>query len=147
MNEGMEHTMSKAPDPRLGSNADNEQPKATTPAPAGYFSTPEPAPVFGPEPAAGPDTDSVTAATSGTPASAGNATTTAQAVRHPVRVGTVVWGAVVLVLGTLTIVNTQLNLDLNAGLTAMWLLLGAGVAMLAGGIIDVMRRKQRQDAA
>lgn len=143
MSEELEHTMPKAPEPRPGShNHDDEVPTATTPPPAGYFTAPEPAPTFGPGPSAVPDP--------ATPGESGSAaakpgpppTSAAKAVRHPVRVGTVVWGAVVLVLGTLIILSTQLNLDLNAGLTAMWLLLGAGVAMLVGGVIDVIRRKQ-----
>ncbi len=137
MIEEAENTMSKATDPHPGNNHGNEHPKPTTPAPAGYFTTPEPAPTLGPEPATDPLPDSGAAATV-----ANHSTVTAvKAVRHPVRVGTVVWGAVVLVMGLLIILSTQLNLDLNAGLTAMWLLLGAGVAMLAGGVIDLIRKK------
>ena len=60
---------------------------------------------------------------------------------HPARVGTIVWGAVVLVLGILIIVMNQAGLDLDAGQTAMWLLLGAGVAMVAGGAVKLLSKK------
>ncbi|MDJ0317014.1 MULTISPECIES: hypothetical protein [Arthrobacter] len=61
--------------------------------------------------------------------------------RHPVRVGTLVWGAVVLVLGTLIILTRQAGIFLDAGQTSMWLLLGAGVAMVAGGSVKLLRKK------
>ena len=61
---------------------------------------------------------------------------------HPARVGTIVWGAVVVVIGLLVILGSQLNLDLDAGQTAMWLLLGAGVAMVAGGAVKLLGKKQ-----
>ena len=71
-----------------------------------------------------------------------NATTAATASgRGPVRVGTVVWGAVVVALAVLIMLSSQLGLHLDAGLTAMWLLLGAGVAMVAGGAVHLLRRR------
>lgn len=63
--------------------------------------------------------------------------------RHPARVGTIVWGAVVVVLAVLIIIASRTGLDLDARLTAMWLLLGAGVAMVAGGAIKLLRKTQR----
>jgi len=63
--------------------------------------------------------------------------------RHPVRVGTVVWGAVVVALGILVILTRQAGLSLDAGQTAIWLLLGAGVAMVAGGALNLFRRQQK----
>ncbi|MFQ4148194.1 hypothetical protein AAGW05_05780 [Arthrobacter sp. LAPM80] len=65
-----------------------------------------------------------------------------QPATHPARVGTVVWGAVVVVMGILVIGVRQSGLSLDAGQTAMWLLLGAGVAMVAGGAINILRKKQ-----
>lgn len=62
--------------------------------------------------------------------------------RHPVRVGTIVWGAVVLVLGILIIVTRQAGLNLDAGATVIWLLFGAGLAMVAGGAVNLLRRKK-----
>ncbi|MEO6529630.1 MAG: hypothetical protein ABI563_00180 [Specibacter sp.] len=58
-----------------------------------------------------------------------------------VRVGTIVWGAVVVALGTLIILTRQAGLSLDAGQTAIWLLFGAGVAMVAGGAVNLLRRK------
>ncbi|UIK88209.1 hypothetical protein [Arthrobacter polaris] len=63
---------------------------------------------------------------------AANATSMPDTDRKPVRVGTVVWGAVVVVLSVLIMLSSQLGLRLDAGQTAMWVLLGAGVAMVAG---------------
>lgn len=97
--------------------------------PAGYFTDPSPSPV--PEPAAGSEIPEHR-----------NPTAVAQPERHQARVGTIVWGAVVLVAGILLILATQLDLNLDAGLTTMWLLLGAGVAMVAGGAVNLLRRKQ-----
>lgn len=61
-----------------------------------------------------------------------------------VRVGTIVWGAVVIALGVLVILIRQAGLQLDAGQTAMWLLFGAGVAMVAGGTVNLLRKKQTQ---
>ncbi|MHA7306894.1 hypothetical protein ACX80E_16895 [Arthrobacter sp. TMN-49] len=63
--------------------------------------------------------------------------------KHPARVGTIVWGAVVVVLGILIILTRQAGLSLDAGQTAIWLLFGAGVAMVTGGAINLLRRKAR----
>ncbi len=74
----------------------------------------------------------------GFPQGASNRPTTE---KPQMRVGTMVWGAVVLVLGILLIIVRQAGLELDAGQTAMWLLLGAGVAMIAGGAVHLLRRK------
>ena len=92
------------------------------------------------EPFNSPDRNTTTGETPATGLPAGN-TTTAPPARHPLRVGTLVWGAVVVVLGILVIVVNQAGLSLDAGQTAMWLLLGAGVAMVAGGAINLLQHK------
>lgn len=61
--------------------------------------------------------------------------------KPPLRVGTMVWGATVLVLGVLLITVRQAGLVLDAGQTAIWLLLGTGVAMIASGVVHLLRRK------
>jgi len=76
----------------------------------------------------------------GTPADDGHAPSPRPA-GHPLRVGTMVWGAVVVALGILVIVVNQAGLNLDATQTAMWLLLGAGVAMVAGGAVNLLQRK------
>ncbi|NVM97138.1 hypothetical protein G6035_00460 [Arthrobacter sp. SDTb3-6] len=63
------------------------------------------------------------------------------ATRLPVRVGTVVWGAVVVAIGLLVLATRQAGLHLDTGQAAMWLLLGAGLAMVAGGAVNVLRKK------
>lgn len=98
-------------------------------APAGYFADP----AEGTVPPAEPGTDAQSGADGSGTAGAG---------RHPARVGTIVWGTVVLVAGILVILSSQLSINLDPGLTAMWLLLGAGAAMVAGGAVKLLRRKQ-----
>lgn len=98
-------------------------------APAGYFA--DPAPDTAANPVLGTD-----AQTTDEPS---GVTVTG---RHPARVGTMVWGAVVLVAGILIILSSQLDINLDPGLTAMWLLLGAGAAMVAGGAVKLLRKKQ-----
>ena len=61
---------------------------------------------------------------------------------HPVRVGTIVWGAVIIAAGILIIISSQLNLNLDAGLSVMWLLLGSGVAMVAAGAVKLLHRRR-----
>ncbi|ALE07998.1 hypothetical protein AL755_18880 [Arthrobacter sp. ERGS1:01] len=61
--------------------------------------------------------------------------------RHPVRVGTLVWGVIVVAIGVLVILTRQAGLGLAPGQIAMWLLFGAGVAMVAGGAINLAVRK------
>ena len=61
--------------------------------------------------------------------------------RLPVRVGTLVWGAVVVVIGLLVLATRQAGLQLDTGQATMWLLFGAGLAMVAGGAVNVLRRK------
>ncbi|GAA5230561.1 hypothetical protein [Arthrobacter cryoconiti] len=60
---------------------------------------------------------------------------------HKVRVGTIVWGAVVVILGVLVILSRATGLSLPPGQTAMWLLFGAGVAMVVGGAIHLLTRR------
>lgn len=106
-----------------------EQPGSTHHAPAGYF--------------ADPAGDTLPPAEPGTEPRAGDERPgTAGAGRHPARVGTIVWGTVVLVAGILVILGSQLSINLDPGLTAMWLLLGAGAAMVAGGAVKLLGRKQ-----
>lgn len=60
---------------------------------------------------------------------------------RPARIGTIIWGLVVVTLGSLLILTSQARLELDFTVTAMWLLLGAGAAMLIGGAVQLMRRK------
>ena len=60
----------------------------------------------------------------------------------PVRVGTVVWGLIVAVLGTLIIIARQASIQLDPTLVTIWLLLGAGLAMVTGGIVSAAARRK-----
>ncbi|WP_035750187.1 hypothetical protein [Arthrobacter sp. 35W] len=57
-------------------------------------------------------------------------------------VGTMVWGLVLAALAVLTIVARQAGLVLDLGQILIWLLLGAGVAMVVGGAASLARRKK-----
>ncbi|WP_125615339.1 hypothetical protein [Specibacter cremeus] len=57
------------------------------------------------------------------------------------RVGGIVWGGIVVVLCVLMIVTRQAGLNLDPGQTAMWLLFGAGAALVAGGVASIVRRR------
>ncbi|WP_427015329.1 hypothetical protein ACQCSX_10790 [Pseudarthrobacter sp. P1] len=57
-------------------------------------------------------------------------------------VGTVVWGLVLAFLALLTIVVRQSGIVLDLGQTLIWLLLGAGLAMVVGGALSLGRRKR-----
>jgi predicted phage tail protein len=68
---------------------------------------------------------------------------TAEALKHhPARVGSIVWGAILAVVGVLMITARQAGLSLDAGQTAMWLLFGAGLAMVLGGAVSIIRRSK-----
>lgn len=63
--------------------------------------------------------------------------------KHPLRAGTIVWGAVIMAAGILIILSTALDIALDPGLTVMWLLLGAGVVMVAAGAVNLLGRGRR----
>jgi hypothetical protein len=60
---------------------------------------------------------------------------------RPLRVGTVVWGLVIVALATLLVVVQQAGLRLDPGQVVIWLLLGAGAAMVLGGAVSAARRR------
>ncbi|MDQ6755288.1 MAG: hypothetical protein M3017_18250 [Actinomycetota bacterium] len=61
---------------------------------------------------------------------------------RPVRIGTVVWGLIVAVLGALIIIARQAPIQLDPAQVAIWLLLGAGFAMVIGGIASAATRRK-----
>ncbi|HEY8295691.1 MAG TPA: hypothetical protein VIG41_10160 [Micrococcaceae bacterium] len=61
---------------------------------------------------------------------------------RPVRIGTVVWGLIVAVLGALIIIARQASIQLDPAQVAIWLLLGAGFAMVIGGIASAATRRK-----
>ena len=61
---------------------------------------------------------------------------------RPVRIGTVVWGLIVAVLGALMVIARQASIQLDPAQVAIWVLLGAGLAMVIGGIASAATRRK-----
>lgn len=66
---------------------------------------------------------------------------------RPVRIGTVVWGLVVAAVGIIILVAAVFGFTVNAGQVFTGLLAGAGLALVAGGIISAVRSKSRNGGA
>ena len=58
----------------------------------------------------------------------------------PARVGTVVWGLIVLALAALTIVAQLGFVTLNGTYVLIGLMIGAGAALVAGGLLSARKR-------
>ncbi|MDQ0800315.1 hypothetical protein [Arthrobacter sp. SLBN-112] len=58
----------------------------------------------------------------------------------PARVGTVVWGLIVLALAALIIVAQLGIVTLNGTYVLIGLMIGAGVALVAGGLLSARKR-------
>lgn len=67
----------------------------------------------------------------------------AEAAGSPVRVGTVVWGLIVLALATLIIVSTLGIVALNGTYVLIGLMVGAGAALIVGGLLSARRRDNK----
>ncbi|MHA7261989.1 hypothetical protein ACX80W_02175 [Arthrobacter sp. TMN-37] len=57
-----------------------------------------------------------------------------------VRTGTVVWGAVILVVAALILTSLLTGIRFDLGIVLLGLLIGAGIALVVGGISSMMRR-------
>ncbi|WP_045075349.1 hypothetical protein [Psychromicrobium lacuslunae] len=69
-------------------------------------------------------------------------------VRNGVRVGTLVWGAVLIVIGVLLAVAKFTTIQLDARVVVIGVLLLAGLALLVGGVSSAaIRAKKRRDEA
>ncbi|CAL8971017.1 hypothetical protein CELL_00924 [Cellulomonas sp. T2.31MG-18] len=109
--------------PRSTAASETAAPPRPTAAPAPTpASAPTPAPAPAPAPAAAP----------ATPAG------------PELRVGTVVWGLVVAVVG-IGIVSFAWGARIDGGLALIVLLAGAGVALLVGSLVVALRRPHRRD--
>lgn len=60
--------------------------------------------------------------------------------RAPARVGTVVWGLIVLALAVLIIVAQLGIVTLNGTYVLIGLMIGAGVALVVGGLLSARKR-------
>ena len=58
-----------------------------------------------------------------------------------VRTGTIVWGAVVLVVAALILVSLLTGIRFDLGIVFLGLLIGAGLALVLGGISSMTRRQ------
>lgn len=60
--------------------------------------------------------------------------------RRPLRVGTIVWGLVLAALGGLFLTVQLTGIRLDAGMVLLGVLIGAGAALVIGGLISVLGR-------
>lgn len=60
--------------------------------------------------------------------------------RRPARVGTIVWGLVLATVGALILAVQLTDIRLDAGVVLLGLLIGAGAALVLGGLVSVRRR-------
>ncbi|RKR20627.1 hypothetical protein [Arthrobacter oryzae] len=67
----------------------------------------------------------------------------AEAAGSPARVGTVVWGLIVLALAALIIVSTLGIVALNGTYVLIGLMVGAGAALIVGGLLSARRRDNK----
>jgi len=67
----------------------------------------------------------------------------AAAAGSPARVGTVVWGLIVLALAALIIVSTLGIVALNGTYVLIGLMIGAGAALIVGGLLSARRRDNK----
>ncbi|BCW72361.1 hypothetical protein [Arthrobacter sp. NicSoilB8] len=63
-----------------------------------------------------------------------------EAAGSPARVGTVVWGLIVLALAALIIVSQLGIVALNGTYVLIGLMIGAGAALIVGGLLSARRR-------
>lgn len=61
--------------------------------------------------------------------------------RRPMRVGTIVWGLVLISLASLLLAVRVADVRLDAGLVALGLTIGAGTALVVGGLLTAVNRR------
>ncbi|PPB48946.1 hypothetical protein C4K88_09405 [Arthrobacter pityocampae] len=64
--------------------------------------------------------------------------------RHP-RLLTIVWGSVILVVASLLLVSQVVDLSIDPVIVALGLLVGVGLALVAGGILSLRKRLTADD--
>lgn len=70
-----------------------------------------------------------------------NSSEPAQTRRRP-RVGTIVWGLIVIALAVVLILAELATLNLDMGQVMIGLLIGAGLALVVGGVISASNREK-----
>ena len=61
---------------------------------------------------------------------------------RPPRVGTIVWGLVLAVVGALILTVQLTGVRLDTGMVVLGLLIGAGAALVIGGLLAVLGKKR-----
>ena len=64
-------------------------------------------------------------------------------VRRPLRVGTIVWGLVLAAVGSLILTVQLTGIRLDTEMVLLGILLGAGAALVIGGLISVLGRSRK----
>ncbi|WP_049822259.1 hypothetical protein [Arthrobacter sp. H41] len=59
--------------------------------------------------------------------------------RRP-RAGTIIWGAVILAVGSLVLLNQLTDIRFDTGVVLMGLLVGTGAALVIGGALSMVRK-------
>ncbi|GAA1350385.1 hypothetical protein GCM10009636_09050 [Arthrobacter koreensis] len=62
--------------------------------------------------------------------------------RRPLRVGTIVWGLVLAVAGALILAVQLTGIRLDTGVVLLGLLIGAGAALVIGGLLAVLGKNR-----
>lgn len=62
--------------------------------------------------------------------------------RRPARVGTVVWGLIIIALAGILILAEVATINLDFGQVLIGLLIGAGLALVIGGLISAKNREK-----
>lgn len=61
---------------------------------------------------------------------------------RPLRVGTIVWGLVLAVVGALILAVQLTEIRLDTGMVLLGLLIGAGAALVIGGLLAVLGKNR-----
>ncbi|WP_309071919.1 hypothetical protein [Arthrobacter sp.] len=58
------------------------------------------------------------------------------------RAGTIIWGALAIIIGTLVLAGELIGLVFDPVLVVMVLLVGTGLALIIGGVLSMNRRNR-----
>lgn len=71
--------------------------------------------------------------------------TTKNGTSHHPRLLTIVWGSVILVVASLLLVSQVVDLSIDPVIVALGLLVGVGLALVAGGILSLRKKPTADD--
>jgi len=61
------------------------------------------------------------------------------------RLGTIIWGSVILVIASLLLISQFVELSIDPVIVALGLLVGVGLALVAGGILSLRSKSPAED--